>query len=399
MDDKWIDRMRDKMVEYEVVPPDGLLESVRDDIRSRMIKKRRVWWSIAASIALLGGIFAAVISEKIDKSIPLIVDVGEVDRHSEKGSFDQSSEKAVFTATTLSRQMIPSSQGGAVLAFNNGESTGSVKKEDFQVEADAYPEDSNKTDTESGNYSLPETEDYDVDTFSKKERVSESSLSVGVAASANGLGSLLNAGDIDGSSMHSSSLMPSTRMGGGVLTESPSNAAPSPTFVEMFDHKLPARFSIDFSWSVGHNLNVGTGICYSYLRSDIKYGYSDSPLLKASQNLHFIGVPVNVRYTPWRYRKFEFYTSIGFMAEKCIWGEIKEESPSNSGYRYAGCDERPFQFSFNAAAGLQYALTHKCALFVEPGVGMYINNGSRLRTIYSARPLTFNVNVGLRLGN
>ena len=86
------------------------------------------------------------------------------------------------------------------------------------------------------------------------------------------------------------------------------------------------------------------------------------------------------------------------MAEKCIAGDIREDSSSDAGYRYSGCDERPFQFSFNAAAGLQYALAAGCSVFIEPGVGIYLNNGSKLRTIYSERPVTFNVNVGFRFG-
>ncbi len=204
--------------------------------------------------------------------------------------------------------------------------------------------------------------------------------------------------DVGRTHLPTSALMPSTRMGGGVLTDIPTHNSPPPRFIEVFDHKLPARFSIDFSWSVGQNLNVGTGICYSYLRSDIKYGYSDAPLFKATQNLHFVGIPVNLRYTALRFRKFEVYASAGFMAEKCIGGQLKEESPSNLGYHYEGCDERPFQFSFTAAAGLQYALAHRCAVFIEPGAGMYLKNRSTLRTIYSERPLTFNVNVGLRFG-
>ncbi len=184
-----------------------------------------------------------------------------------------------------------------------------------------------------------------------------------------------------------------------MLTNSPSDNSPTPSFIEMFDHKLPLRFSVDFSWRLAHGLDIGTGICYSYLRSDIKYGYSDSPLSKATQNLHFIGIPVNLRYTPWSFRKFDVYASLGFMAEKCIAGEIKDESSHAPRYSYEGCDDRPFQFSFNAAAGIQYSLARKCVVFIEPGVGLYLKNGSRLRTIYSERPLTFNFNVGLRFGN
>ena len=222
-------------------------------------------------------------------------------------------------------------------------------------------------------------------------------MSVGASASANGLGGMINNGNIEGRPLLASGSIPLTRMGGGVLGES--NSSPAPTYVELFDHRLPVRVSIDFSWPVGHGVSVGTGLTYSYLKSDIRYGYSDSPLFNASQYLHFIGIPVNVRYTPWSFRNLGIYVSAGFMAEKCIAGQIKEADPQYPLYRYEGCDSRPFQFSFNGAAGVQYSLTHRCAVFIEPGVGIYLKNGSKLRTIYSERPITFNVNVGLRFGH
>lgn len=404
MDDKWIDNIRDKMADYDVVPPDGLLDAVRNDVRSRMRRKRLIWWSVAASIALLIGLFVPILFDKVDDPIPLLVNVSDLDKHSEKEAFKQPAEKALFSATTISKHMHTGSPGVSVIAMNDPKSSSQLVIEDSQGNFEKSPEVEDNLDAKPNSGSSSSSDAHDVDafsdvnTFSKEERVSKSSLSVGVSASANGLGGLLDAREIGGNQIETSRALPSTRMGGGVVSDSPINANPTPTFIEMFDHKLPVRFSIDFSWSVGHNFSVGTGLCYSYLRSDINYGYSDIPLLKATQNLHFIGIPVNLRYTPWQYRKFELYTSVGFMAEKCIWGDIKEESTSNSGYSYEGRDDRPFQFSFNAAAGLQYRLARKCAVFVEPGVGMYIKNGSRLRTIYSERPFTFNVNVGLRFG-
>ncbi|MBD5274975.1 MAG: hypothetical protein HDS37_02560 [Bacteroides sp.] len=226
-----------------------------------------------------------------------------------------------------------------------------------------------------------------------------SPLSMGASASANGLRGMLNGDNVEDHPLLASASMPHTRMGGGFIGESNSNNSPTPTYIELFDHRLPVRASIDFSWSVGYGQSVGTGVTYSYLRSDIRYGYSDSPIFKASQCLHFLGVPVNVRYTPWSFGNLGIYVSAGFMAEKCIAGQIKESDPQYPVYRYDGCDSRPFQLSFNAAAGVQYSLAHKCAVFIEPGVDIYLNNGSRLRTIYSEKPLTFNVNVGLRFGH
>ena len=399
MDDRWIDSIRDKMAEYDFVPPEGLLESVQEEIRRRRIKRMRVWGAVAASIALLGGICAIMVSEKSDRYVPLIVNVSDGDR--ENRSSNRPVMKKVSSETGLSGISNAKRTVGAaetLLAVNDPVSTPPLPPVASQGEAQEYQEKGKEIDKGHVDSYPSSINDNAVNTYSKVRDVSGSHLSVGLSASANGLGGLLNDDDIGANSMPAASSMPYTRMGGGMMSDSHVNTAPTPTFIERFDHKLPVRFSVDFSLPVSHNLSLGTGVCYSYLRSDIRYGYSDQTLYKAVQNLHFIGLPVNLRWTPWRSGKLGIYVSAGVMAEKCIGGELREESPSNPVYRYVGCDERPFQFSFNAAAGAQYDLTRNCALFIEPGVGVYLKNGSRLRTIYSERPLTFNVNVGLRFG-
>ncbi len=386
MDDKWIDSIRDKMAEYNAIPPEGLLESVEKEVRAVKLRRRLLFSAIAASVALIGVICVMLIPEVEKETLPTVADV----RVREKGKVlsREIVENTVHkvTACQATQQIgVPSSapdMGGSdqELAESSGgiEINNDVVKSQEKTEV-FYPYSADDTTPVTGH-----TE-------------KSSPVSVSVSGSANGLGSLLQHDNIEWQPSHGG--MPFTRMGGGMLSNSPADNSPAPTFIEMFDHKLPLRFSVDFSWRIAHGLNIGTGLCYSYLRSDIKYGYSDLQLSKATQNLHFIGIPVNLRYTPWSFRKFDVYGSLGFMAEKCIGGEIKDESSNGSRYSYEGCDDRPFQFSFNAAVGIQYDITHKCAVFIEPGVGLYLKNGSRLRTIYTERPLTFSINVGLRFGN
>ncbi|MDE5586693.1 MAG: PorT family protein [Muribaculaceae bacterium] len=400
MDDRWIDSIRDKMADYDFVPPDGLLESVQDEVRGRRIRRMRVWGAIAASVALLVGIFAILFSEKTDRYVPLIVNVPDGDR--ENKSSNRQVNKIFSSATELSSISNTKRTAGVVetvLAVNEPASIPDIPSEARQVDTQEYQERVKKTDPEPADSYLLSISDNGMDTDSNVRNGSGSHLSVGLSASANGLGGLLNDNDIEGNPVPTASSLPYTRMGGGLISDPHANNAPTPRFIERFDHKLPVRFSVDFSLPVSHHFSFGAGVCYSYLRSDIRYGYSDQTLYKAIQNLHFIGIPMNLRWSPWRSGKIGIYVSAGVMAEKCIGGELKEGSLSNPTYRYEGYDERPFQFSFNASAGLQYSPAHKCAIFIEPGVGMYLKNGSKLRTIYSERPLTFNINVGLRFGH
>ena len=385
LDDKWIDSIRDKMAEYDFVPPDGLLESVQAEIRGRRIKRMRLWVAVAASVAVLVGIFVALIPDMPEVAPrPLVSDAGAEDGGSVLAG-QIAENRIVFEPLPITRNSTKE-----VLMSREADPKTEIVR---QFEPEESPEKKRVDDDHNPEESVAIVEI--ADSHSKKH----SSLSVGISASATGLGGIFDNDNMEGNPLLASASVPHTRMGGGFIGESHSNDMLTPTYVELFDHRLPIRASIDFSWPVGHCISVGTGLTYSYLKSDIRYGYSDSPLFKATQNLHFIGIPLNVRYTPWSFRKLDIYVSAGFMAEKCIAGQIKETDQQYPVYRYDGCDSRPFQLSFNASAGLQYSLTHNCAAFIEPGVGIYLKNGSRLRTIYSERPVTFNINVGLRFGH
>ncbi len=391
MDDKWIDSIRDKMVEYDVVPPAGLLESVQKEVRAVKRRRRLLFSAIAASVALIGCISLMLIPE-VEETLPTFSEVKVKEK--EKVLSKAFAENTIYEVSACQTHK---SRSDSSIYSEMAESDSEYVETGSEIEPER-DEVKSQDEFEASPYSAPDDSSPVtpiIGHLEKSSPISDSPISVGVSASANGLGSVMQDDNIEWQPNQGD--LPSTRMGGGLLSNSPSDNSPAPSFIEMFDHKLPLRFSVDFSWRVAHGLDIGTGICYSYLRSDIKFGYSDSSLSKATQNLHFIGIPVNLRYTPWSFRKFDVYGSIGFMAEKCIGGEIK--SSNGSKYSYEGCDDRPFQFSFNAAAGIQYSLARKCAVFIEPGVGLYLKNGSKLRTIYTERPLTFNINVGLRFGN
>ncbi len=288
MDDKWIDSIRDKMVEYNAMPPAGLLESVQKEVRAVKIRRRLLFSAIAASIALIGCISLMLIPDVEKEALPTFseVKVKEKEKALSKAVAENTVHEVSACHKTHSRVVASPASEMVEIDSECVESCHETASEDEVVNS--------KDNVE---VFLPSSPDDYTPVIVHSEK--PSSVSVGISASANGLGSLMQDGSIKW--RPSQGALPSTRMGGGLLTNSPSDNSPAPSFIEMFDHKLPLRFSVDFSWRIAHGLDIGTGICYSYLRSDIKYGYSDSQLSKASQNLHYIGIPVNLRYTPWSF--------------------------------------------------------------------------------------------------
>ncbi len=385
-------------MEHEVAPPEGLLESVQNEILARKVRKRWILSACAASIALLAGISAFYFAERIDQNVSGVPKIaGTYTAKEFQGTVSKTSGVAVAMSSVASPVSTPTVSNGerGVVVIEDQKSEDNALTQDIE---DKNCEDIPPEEFVSRIDSDPQGNDYYAADVDVKNRNRLSDVSVGLSASANGLGGMICDAD-PGVAANRSASQPMTRMGGGGLSNSPTNDIQTPpSFVEMFDHKLPLRFSLDFSLPVCRDLYIGTGITYSYLRSDISYGYSDSRLMKAHQNLHYLGIPVNLRYAPFHFRNLDIYLSAGFMAEKCVAGNINEETATDVGYSYPGCNDRPFQFSVNAAAGVQYNLTRQCGIYIEPGAGVYLKNGSMLRSIYTEKPVTFNLNIGLRFG-
>lgn len=163
-------------------------------------------------------------------------------------------------------------------------------------------------------------------------------------------------------------------------------------------HRLPIRFGVSFAYNLNDRFSIESGVSYTNLTSDIKEG-SESYYFIGEQKLHYVGVPLNLKYRVLSLHKFDLYASAGVLAEKCVSAEVdkdfildfkKERSETEK------LDEKPMQFSINASAGLQYNITDAIGLYAEPGVSYYFNDGSSIKNIYKEKPMNFNLNIGLR---
>lgn len=164
-------------------------------------------------------------------------------------------------------------------------------------------------------------------------------------------------------------------------------------------HRLPVRTGLAFSYRVNERLSLESGITYTNLTSDIRYG-SDEHYFSGKQTLHYIGVPLNVRYRVMSWGRLDLYASAGVLGEKCVSGKIDRDyvidcRPVDSGRETVS--ERRLQWSVNAVAGLQFNLTPAVGIYAEPGVRYYIDNGSAVENIYKDKPCNLDLNVGLRL--
>lgn len=163
-------------------------------------------------------------------------------------------------------------------------------------------------------------------------------------------------------------------------------------------HHQPIRACISFTYMINDRLGIESGLTYTLLTSDTRDG-SDMHYYEGRQRLHYLGIPLNVKYEFLRWRRFGLYGSAGVLAEQCISGRMRKEYVlDGSSYRTTteGIPTHPFQLSANISAGLRYDFTPTVGIYAEPGLSYYFDDGTSLQSVYKQRPLNFNLNVGVR---
>lgn len=165
-----------------------------------------------------------------------------------------------------------------------------------------------------------------------------------------------------------------------------------------YKHRLPVRVGINVAYRLTDRFSVESGVSYTRLSSDMKDGTKDN-YSSGSQKLDYIGVPLNVKYRAFGYRRLSVYASAGLLTEKCVSGKTTHEyviSGEKKKHEAEDVAAKPWQLSVNAALGAQFDVLRNVGVYVEPGVSYYFDDRSPLSTIYKEKPLNFNLNLGVR---
>lgn len=165
-----------------------------------------------------------------------------------------------------------------------------------------------------------------------------------------------------------------------------------------YKHRLPVRVGLNVAYRLTDRLSVESGVSYTRLSSDMKDGTKDN-YSSGSQKLDYIGVPLNVKYSAFAYRRLSLYASAGLLTEKCVSGKTTHEYVISGEKKKREAEDvaaKPWQISVNAALGAQFDVLGNVGVYVEPGVSYYFDDRSPLSTIYKEKPLNFNLNLGVR---
>lgn len=155
-------------------------------------------------------------------------------------------------------------------------------------------------------------------------------------------------------------------------------------------HAQPVFYGLSFGYALNNRLTLTTGVVYTRAVTDfIRSSGNDN--ITETQRLHYIGVPLGVKYRVWGNRYIQTYATAGGQADF----NVKATMTSGDVKTDVDCDN--VQFSVNAAAGVQVDVVPHVGLYAEPGVKYYIDNKSAVATIFKDKPWAFNLQVGLRV--
>lgn len=424
MKEKWIEDLRDGLSDFEMDAPEGLWESLGVETPT---PARSPWRrNIAVAAAIIGvlttgtGILLWISrGERIDISKPMVAEcialpASEVSNPASTLPIYSESSPSL-TATTVRKATIHSN------VRNSDETDDTYAEEDTASYTDTVSQEDKNESKESDkmnliNHDIGYEKPFYTGIAPKKRSNGNQVRQFAVSAYASGIGQTVermgqksgpNFGDnlLDGNNNpdpgedfsgldNDSDWNPDIDFPGYFQpNEYPDG---TPQIMESHHHQ-PIKAGITFQYSLTGQIGLETGLMYTALASDFKVSQGN----KASsgrRQMHYIGIPLNVKLSIWSWKSIDLYLTAGVMGEKCVSNrfQVKSEAEGLSLEQYSSQKDKPMQWSVNAAPGLQLKPTPNIGIFAEPGVSYYFNDGSSISTIYKDQPWNFNLNVGIR---
>lgn len=165
--------------------------------------------------------------------------------------------------------------------------------------------------------------------------------------------------------------------------------------VKKANHRQPITLGVSVALPLSSKMSVETGLMYSHHYSELAYEVGNiSHDIK--QHLNFVGIPLNLNYRLWQRHNTSVYVSGGGSVEKMVYGKQKEQYDGTETTIANKVEMKELQWALSARFGAAYKLTKGVSFYLEPGVSYHFNNKSDLQTIYSDRPVSFQLKAGLR---
>ena len=387
MKENWTTDMKQKLEGHKMAPPAGLWEGISSEmgLQENPVSKTvtiRLWhWIVAAMLLALVGFFALYqfpqdesfpqVAQTLQEQEPPMMKTESGDNQplaladSPQRNHTQFSPKIAEDTTPQDAEETASQQVAEETASQQVAKESSAK----QVAEETPQQTSVVTHRQQPSEEQHHTAHHP--TKQPSASVTDNQWSAGLNAS----GGLLASSSFGKSSMGQSYACDADVVDPGVNgTTQPISS--STTYDVEAKHRMPVTLGLSVHYQLNACLALLTGVNYTYLYSE--FSKPLYPNVYREQKLHYLGVPVGLSWQFWKTSGFSFYLSGSAMLQKCL-------------------NEKPWQWSVNASAGAEYAITPLLGLYLQPSLGYYFHDGTSFEHYYKEHPLAPSIEFGLRL--
>ena len=376
MKENWTTDMKQKLEGHKMAPPAGLWEGISSEMGlqkepvSKTVAIRRWHWVVAALVLALVGFFALYQFPQ-DESFP---QVAQTLQEQEPPMMKTESGDNQPLALADSPQRNHTQVSPKILEEETpqvSEETAPPQDAEETVSPQNAEETSQQTSVVTHRQQHSEEHHYTAHHQAKQPSASMSrnQWSVGLNASGGLLASV-------GKSSMGQSYVYDADYYDPVVGGSTQPIPSSTTYDVEAKHRLPVTLGLSVNYQLNARLALLTGINYTYLYSE--FSTLLYPNIYREQKLHYLGVPVGLSWLFWKTSGFSFYLSGSAMLQKCL-------------------NEKPWQWSVNASAGAEYAITPLVGIYLQPSLGYYFHDGTSFEHYYKEHPLAPSIEFGLRL--
>ena len=150
------------------------------------------------------------------------------------------------------------------------------------------------------------------------------------------------------------------------------------------DHYFPLKVGLSARFPINDRFSFTTGLDYSWYKSSFTYSVSGEKI----QNAHYIGIPMRLDWTLALGRWLDVYLGGGLEGNYCLGATLAGERVAKDG----------FSASLLGAGGIQFKITEKLGVFIEPELTWNITPKNQVLESYRTKnPLMFSVSSGLRI--
>ena len=376
MKENWTTDMKQKLEGHKMAPPAGLWEGISSEMGlqenpvSKTVTIKRWYWIVAALVLALVGFFVLYQFPQ-DESFPQVAQMPQ-EQEAPMTKTESTDNQPLALADSPQRnhtQVSPKIAGDTTSQV--AEETPSQQVAEETPSQHVTAETSQQTSVVTHRQQHSEEQHYTAHHPTKQLSAPKSRNQWSVGLNASG-GLLASTGK---SSMGQSYVYDDEYYDPGV--NSTTQPIPSSTTYDVeAKHRLPVTLGLSVHYQLNACLALLTGINYIYLYSE--FSTPLYPNIYREQKLHYLGIPVGLSWQFWKTSGFSFYLSGSAMLQKCL-------------------NEKPWQWSVNASAGAEYAITPLVGIYLQPSLGYYFHDGTSFEHYYKEHPLAPSIEFGLRL--